>query len=124
MQELQHSHSSPQQLVQQAKKCSSSELSSNSLEEPSPWRAERIREGKPQKSPLMDSYQSFFQTKESLSVTVWERMRGQAVLNKSKEGIASTAAQVVQELLSQVYKTLIKEKNFGFSTISKYLFQF
>lgn len=124
MQELQHSHSSPQQLVQQAKKCSSSELSSNSLEEPSPWRAERIREGKLQKSPLMDSYQSFFQSKESLSVTVWERMRRQAVLNKGKEGIASTAAQVVQELLSQVYKTLIKEKNFGFSTISKYLFQF
>lgn len=52
MQELQHSHSSPQQLVQQAKKCSNSELSSNSLEKPSPRRAERIREGKLQKSPL------------------------------------------------------------------------
>lgn len=52
-------------------------------------------------------------------------MRGQAVLSKGKEGTASTAAQVVQaELLSQVYEALIKEKNFGFSTIGKYLFQF
>lgn len=52
-------------------------------------------------------------------------MGGKAVLSKGKEGIASTAAQAVQaELLSQVYKALIKEKNFGFSTISKHLFQF
>lgn len=51
-------------------------------------------------------------------------MRGQAVLSKGKEGIASTAAQAVQAELPQVYKALIKEKNFGFNTISKYLFQF
>lgn len=77
------------------------------------------------KSHLSDWYQSSFLTKEPLSVTVGERMRGQAVLNRGKEGTASTAAQVVQAgLLSQVYKTIIKEKNFGFSTISKYLFQF
>lgn len=37
----------------------------------------------------------------------------------------SAVAQVVQEeLLLQVYKALVNEKNFLFSTISKCLFQF